>query len=77
MSGKEHKHNIKLYSILIHLPSRVRENAEEILHVIQCSYETIDWNDNYQLIVDGRTYYRTDMIELISYLMYPADDRLK
>ena len=77
MSGNAHKHNIKLYSILIHLPLDVQDDAEEILHTIECSNENIDWDDDYRLIVNGRTYYHTDMIELVSYLMYPVDDRLE
>ena len=77
MSGDIHKHNIKLYSILIHLPSDVQDDAEEILHTIECSNENIDWDDDYRLIVNDRTYYHTDMIELVSYLMYPTDDRLE
>ena len=77
MSVNVHKHNIKLYSILFHLPSGVQDDAEELLHTIECSNENIDWDDDYRLIVDGRTYYHTNMIELVSYLLYPADYRLE
>ena len=76
MSVNTHKHNIKLYTILIHLPSGVQDDAEELLHTIECSYSNIDWDDEYHLIVDGRMYYRTNMIELVSYLLYPVDYRL-
>ena len=77
MSGNVLKHNIKLYSTLIHLPLDVQDDAEVILHTIECSNENIDWDDEYRLIVNDRTYYHTHMIELVPYLLYPVDYRLE
>ena len=71
-----YQQDIRVHSILIYFPHDVRHIGEEILHTMLCSNNIIYRDDDYRLVVNGRSYYHTNIIELIFYLLYPTDDRL-
>ncbi len=65
----------KFYDLLSELPPPMRDGAHEILDAILASGELVNWNRQLRLVVNGRTYPRTNMVDLISHILNPHDTR--
>ena len=65
-----------LYTILSRVPNDIQDDAKEILNAMLTSKNTIGWNSKLQLIVDDRVVPRTNMVDLVSHVLYPHDERI-
>ena len=57
--------------ILMQLPKDVQGIGEEVLHAISCSRQLLSWNNQLQLVVHNRSVPRTNIVELVQYILYP------
>ena len=62
--------------IVSHIPFAIRDDAKEILNAMLTSKDTIGWDSKLQLIVDDRIIPKTNMVDLISHVLYPHDERI-
>ena len=59
--------------ILMQLPKDVQGIGEEVLHAISCSRQLVSWNDKLQLVIHNRSVPRTNIFELVQYILYPEN----
>ena len=57
--------------ILLQLPKDVQGIGEEVLHAISCSRQILSWNNQLQLVIHNRSVPRTNIVELVQYILYP------
>ena len=57
--------------ILTRLPKDVQGIGEEVLQAISCSRQLLSWNNQLQLVIDNRSVPRTNIVELVQYILYP------
>ena len=57
--------------ILMQLPKDVQGIGEEVLHAISCSRQLLSWNNQLQLVIHNRSVPRTNIVELVQYILYP------
>ena len=59
--------------ILRLLPHDVQGIGEEVLHARACSKDIIYWNENLQLVVEGSVVRGSNIIELLTFILYPEE----
>ena len=57
--------------ILERLPKDVQGIGEEVLQAISCSRQLLSWNNQLQLVIDNRSVPRTNIVDLVQYILYP------
>ena len=57
--------------ILARLPKDVQGIGEEVLQAISCSRQLLSWNNQLQLVIDNRSVPRTNIVDLVQYILYP------
>ena len=67
----------KTYAIYRRMSPFLARSAQNLIDAMLMSNDDIGWDNDQQLIVDGRVYYGTDIVKLISYVMSPANDDFK
>ena len=59
--------------ILRLLPRDVQGIGEEVLHAMACGKDIIYWNENLQLVVEGSVVRGSNIIELLTFILYPEE----
>ena len=67
----------KTYAIYRRMSPLLARSAKNLIDAMLMSNDDIGWDNDQQLIVDGRVYYGTDIVKLIGYVMSPADNDFK
>ena len=57
--------------ILENMVPEAVSDAEMILHTMICCRGIMRWDDRRRLMVDGHTFPRTDLAELLEYVVFP------
>ena len=66
-----------MYDVLKLLHPRVREPGEQILHAILCGRKILDWDRFLRINVDERPVEKSNLVDLLNYLLYPYDSGVK
>ena len=64
---------MKVRDILRLLPHDVQGIGEEVLHAMACGKDIIYWNENLQLVVEGSVVRGSNIIELLTFILYPEE----
>jgi len=64
----------KFYNVLKRLRPSIREEAEEVLHAIVCSIGVLDWDSSLRVYYKGRPISRSDISDLLTYMLFPYDE---
>ena len=64
---------MKVHDILRLLPRDVQGIGEEVLHAMACGKDIIYWNENLQLVVEGSVVRGSNIIELLTFILYPEE----
>ena len=67
-------HHQKVEDVLAQLPKDVQGIGEEVLHAISCGRQLLTWNDKLQIVIHNRPIPRTNIIDLIQYILYPESE---
>ena len=60
--------------ILMQLPKGVQGIGEEVLHAISCGRHLLSWNDKFEIEIENRPIPRTNIVDLVQYIVYPERD---
>ena len=63
--------------ILMQLPKDVRGIGEEVLQAISCGRQIVSWDDKLKLVINNRPVPRTNIVELVQYVLYPESKETK
>ena len=64
---------MKVRDILRLLSRDVQGIGEEVLHAMACGRDILYWNENLQLVVEGSIVCGSNIIELLTFILYPEE----
>lgn len=64
----------KLFDVLKLLHPSIRQQGEQILHAIVCGHKILDWDKFLRVYYDGRPIQKSNITDLLDYILYPYDD---
>ena len=54
-----------------------RELEKKFLHAISCGRHLLSWNEKLQLVINNRPVPRTNIVDLVQYILYPESEEAK
>ena len=67
-------HHPNVEDVLEQIPKNVQGIGEEVLHAISCGRHLLSWNDKLQLVINNRPVPRTNIVDLVQYILYPESE---
>ena len=76
---KSEWYNPNVEDVLEQIPKNVQGIGigEEFLHAISCGRHLLSWKEKLQLVINNRHVPRTNIVDLVQYILYPESDDAK